>query len=144
MLNDIFSTFILTRRYAIKKFGDRAGIQEINPQQKAVFSQQNIKGRAAARGLTVALVSSHAVRRHANVFVLGLLRLLSFLPEPFVVLHQLHHVLHLLTHVHPLVLAILIYGTARFRPNPISTPYPFPFPLVLKGEGEGVKGRRKG
>lgn len=63
-----------------------------------------------APGRPVLTVSepSDTVRGHPNVFVFVLLRLLPLLPEPIVVLSKLHHLLHLLADVDPLVFAILI------------------------------------
>lgn len=66
------------------------------------------------RRLTVTPVS-HAVGGNSNILVFVLFRLFPFLPEPLVVLDKLHQLLYSLTHVHTLVLPILIYRVVNTR-----------------------------
>lgn len=47
-------------------------------------------------------------RAHANVLILVLLRLLAFLTQPIVVLYEINQLTHFMSHIHSLILPVLI------------------------------------
>lgn len=57
--------------------------------------------------------SPHTVRGDSNVFIFVLLGFLPLLSQPVIILDELYHLFHLLTHIDALIFAILIWTQTR-------------------------------